>query len=160
MSYLKRGSNKHMAVLTITHDRYFLDALCSDIYELDRGNLFKYVVWRIPRTLYPSSIDTHPMIVVARRFSDCNYSRYVEQREKRLAAEEAKLENAKVGRLLHDMSNTVAFVTADLRSNVSGGACERERLCEPPTERPTSQEPRACGQGQFRTPVVLVCLTF
>lgn len=32
----------HKTVLLVTHDRYFLDAVCNEILELDRGELFSY----------------------------------------------------------------------------------------------------------------------
>ena len=37
--YLRPGGmreNKDMAVLLVTHDRYFLDKVCNEILELDR----------------------------------------------------------------------------------------------------------------------------
>lgn len=37
--YLSRSS---MAVLMVTHDRYFLDRVCSDILEIDREQMFAY----------------------------------------------------------------------------------------------------------------------
>lgn len=36
---LRRSS---MALLMVTHDRYFLDRVCTDILEIDRQSLFKY----------------------------------------------------------------------------------------------------------------------
>ncbi len=36
---LRRSS---MALLMVTHDRYFLDRVCTDILEIDRKSLFKY----------------------------------------------------------------------------------------------------------------------
>lgn len=36
---LRRSS---MALLMVTHDRYFLDRVCTDILEIDRRSLFKY----------------------------------------------------------------------------------------------------------------------
>jgi ATP-binding cassette subfamily F protein uup len=37
--FLRRSS---MALLMVTHDRYFLDRVCTDIFEIDRKTLFKY----------------------------------------------------------------------------------------------------------------------
>lgn len=37
--YLRRSS---MTVLMVTHDRYFLDRVCSDIFEIDREQLYTY----------------------------------------------------------------------------------------------------------------------
>lgn len=37
--YLNR---EKLSLLVVTHDRYFLDKVCNDIVELDRGNLFRY----------------------------------------------------------------------------------------------------------------------
>ena len=37
--YLQRSS---VTLLMVTHDRYFLDNVCSDILELDNGNLYTY----------------------------------------------------------------------------------------------------------------------
>jgi len=31
-----------LTILMVTHDRYFLDRICTDIFELDRGNLHTY----------------------------------------------------------------------------------------------------------------------
>lgn len=49
--------NTSRAVFMVTHDRYFLDSVCSDIYELERGRL----------TLYHG-----------------NYSEYLEKKEKEI----------------------------------------------------------------------------
>ncbi len=38
-NYLKKSS---MTLLLVTHDRYFLERVCTDIYELDRGKLYMY----------------------------------------------------------------------------------------------------------------------
>jgi ATP-binding cassette subfamily F protein uup len=35
-------SNANMTFLLVTHDRFFLDNICSDILELDGGKLYKY----------------------------------------------------------------------------------------------------------------------
>ena len=37
--YLERSQ---MALLMVTHDRYFLECVCNTILELDQGNLYKY----------------------------------------------------------------------------------------------------------------------
>jgi ATP-binding cassette subfamily F protein uup len=38
-NYLTRGT---LSLLMVTHDRYFLDNVCSEIIELDRNTLFHY----------------------------------------------------------------------------------------------------------------------
>jgi ATP-binding cassette subfamily F protein uup len=38
-NYLSRS---HITLFMITHDRYFLDRICTDIRELDRGKLHQY----------------------------------------------------------------------------------------------------------------------
>lgn len=53
-------------VLFVTHDRMFLRHVATSIWELDRGNLFRY---------------------------DCDYETYLERREQRLHAEEKELEH-------------------------------------------------------------------
>jgi ATP-binding cassette subfamily F protein uup len=42
--YLQPGAreNKDLAVLLVTHDRHFLEKVCSDMVELDRGGLYRY----------------------------------------------------------------------------------------------------------------------
>ena len=35
-------SKSKITLLTVTHDRYFLDAVCNHILELEHGNLYKY----------------------------------------------------------------------------------------------------------------------
>ncbi len=57
-----------MAVLLVTHDRFFLDRVCNEIIELDRGNMHRYT---------------------------CNYRMYLEQKAARLAAEDAETERAR-----------------------------------------------------------------
>jgi len=37
--YLKR---KRVAIIMVTHDRYFLDRVCNRIVEIDKGNLYSY----------------------------------------------------------------------------------------------------------------------
>lgn len=60
--FLKRSS---MALLMVTHDRYFLDRVCTDIIEIDQQKLFQY---------------------------SGNYSYYLEKREERLDAFSAETE--------------------------------------------------------------------
>ncbi|MEA4974116.1 MAG: ABC-F family ATP-binding cassette domain-containing protein [Paludibacter sp.] len=62
--FLKRSS---MALLMVTHDRYFLDRVCTDILELDQQLLFQY---------------------------SGNYSYYLEKRQDRLEAFNAETERA------------------------------------------------------------------
>ena len=62
--FLKRSS---MALLMVTHDRYFLDRVCTDILELDQQQLFQY---------------------------SGNYSYYLEKRQDRLEAFNAETERA------------------------------------------------------------------
>lgn len=58
--FLKRSG---MALLMVTHDRYFLDRVCTDIIEIDHHALFKY---------------------------SGNYSYYLEKRQERIEAFEAE----------------------------------------------------------------------
>lgn len=37
--FLKRSS---LTLLVVTHDRYFINNVCTDVYEIDRGKVFKY----------------------------------------------------------------------------------------------------------------------
>ncbi|MDO4571645.1 MAG: ATP-binding cassette domain-containing protein [Planctomycetia bacterium] len=53
-------------ILFVTHDRAFLRAIATSIWELDRGRLYRY---------------------------DCSYDQYLERREERLHAEEKELEH-------------------------------------------------------------------
>lgn len=53
-SYLKRFSK---AIFMVTHDRYFLERVCTKMIEIDRGTLYSY---------------------------DANYSRYLEMKEERM----------------------------------------------------------------------------
>lgn len=62
--FLKRSS---MALLMVTHDRYFLDRVCTDILELDQQQLFQY---------------------------SGNYSYYLGKRQDRLEAFNAETERA------------------------------------------------------------------
>ncbi len=56
------------ALLMVTHDRYFLEAICDTIYELDAGELYKY---------------------------EGNYSYYLEKKEERIQSQRANIEKAK-----------------------------------------------------------------
>ncbi len=62
--FLRRSS---MALLMVTHDRYFLDRVCSDILEIDHQALFQY---------------------------SGNYSYYLEKRQERMEAFNAETERA------------------------------------------------------------------
>src|SRR5690606_5115291 len=35
-------STQNTTLLLVTHDRYFLDKVCNEIIELDRGEVFRY----------------------------------------------------------------------------------------------------------------------
>ena len=35
-------SQSHLTLLMVTHDRYFLDGICTDIIELERGKMYHY----------------------------------------------------------------------------------------------------------------------
>jgi ATP-binding cassette subfamily F protein uup len=35
-------SGSNMTLLMVTHDRYFLDNVCSDVYELDNQKIYQY----------------------------------------------------------------------------------------------------------------------
>lgn len=63
-----KGKDKDMAMLLVTHDRYFLERVCSEIVELDRGSVYRY----------PG-----------------NYGRYLELKAERLNAEDAESQRAK-----------------------------------------------------------------
>ena len=63
--FLKRSS---MALLMVTHDRYFLDRVCTDIMEVDNQTLFSY---------------------------SGNYSYYLEKRQERIDNFNAELESTK-----------------------------------------------------------------
>lgn len=63
--FLKRSS---MALLMVTHDRYFLDLVCTDILELDNKKLYTYTG---------------------------NYSYFLEKRQERIDNFNAELESAK-----------------------------------------------------------------
>jgi ATP-binding cassette subfamily F protein uup len=62
--FLKRSS---MALLMVTHDRYFLDRVCTNIYEIDHQALFQY---------------------------NGNYSYYLEKRQERIESFNAESERA------------------------------------------------------------------
>lgn len=63
-----RNNNPKLTILMVTHDRAFLEQVCDQIVELDRGSLYEH----------PGS-----------------YSSYLEGKEERLAAEDAAIANAK-----------------------------------------------------------------
>lgn len=60
-SYLQRS---RMSLLMVTHDRYFLDKVCSKIVEIDSRQVYAY---------------------------NGNYDYYLEKREERLSAQSAEL---------------------------------------------------------------------
>lgn len=62
--YLKRSS---LALLMVTHDRYFLDRVCSEIMELDNRSVYSY---------------------------KGNYSYYLEKRQERMEAKSVEIERA------------------------------------------------------------------
>eukprot|EP01038_Epipyxis_sp_PR26KG_P007928 gene7928-10761_t len=67
--YLKPGGkDRDMAMLLVTHDRYFLERVCSEIVELDKAAVYRY----------PG-----------------NYGRYLELKEARIAAEDAEAMRAR-----------------------------------------------------------------
>ena len=59
---------KALTILMVTHDRYFLDSVCTDIFELDEHNLYTY---------------------------HGNYAYYLEKRAERLEAQQAEVEKAR-----------------------------------------------------------------
>ncbi|PKP16010.1 MAG: ABC transporter, partial [Bacteroidetes bacterium HGW-Bacteroidetes-22] len=63
-SYLSR---EKMTLLVVTHDRYFLDAVCNDLIELDGGKIYRY---------------------------KGGYSEFLSRREERMAADAAWREKA------------------------------------------------------------------
>lgn len=64
-TYLSRS---RMTILMVTHDRYFLDKICSKILELDQKNIFAY---------------------------EGNYNYYLEKRAERIDAQNAAVEKAR-----------------------------------------------------------------
>ena len=69
--YLKNRTirgEKALTILMVTHDRYFLDSVCTDIFELDEHNLYTY---------------------------HGNYAYYIEKRAERLEAQQAEVEKAR-----------------------------------------------------------------
>lgn len=63
--YLER---EKMTLFMVTHDRYFLECVCNEIWELDEGQLFTY---------------------------KGNYSYFLEKKEERLQQQDANIEKAK-----------------------------------------------------------------
>ena len=59
---------KAITILMVTHDRYFLDSVCTDIFELDEHNLYTY---------------------------HGNYAYYIEKRAERLEAQQAEVDKAR-----------------------------------------------------------------
>ena len=59
---------KALTILMVTHDRYFLDSVCTDIFELDEHNLYTY---------------------------HGNYAYYIEKRAERLEAQQVEVEKAR-----------------------------------------------------------------
>lgn len=57
-----------LTILMVTHDRYFLDSVCTDIFELDEHNLYSY---------------------------HGNYAYYIEKRAERIEAQQAEVEKAR-----------------------------------------------------------------
>ena len=57
-----------LTILMVTHDRYFLDSVCTDIFELDEHSLYTY---------------------------HGNYAYYMEKRAERLEAQQAEVEKAR-----------------------------------------------------------------
>lgn len=57
-----------LTILMVTHDRYFLDSVCTDIFELDVHNLYAY---------------------------HGNYAYYIEKRAERIEAQNAEVEKAR-----------------------------------------------------------------
>ena len=69
--YLKNRTvrgEKALTILMVTHDRYFLDNVCTDIFELDEHNLYTY---------------------------HGNYAYYVEKRAERIETQNAEVEKAR-----------------------------------------------------------------
>eukprot|EP01041_Mallomonas_annulata_P006571 gene6571-13295_t len=66
--YLRPGKDKDMTMLLVTHDRYFLEKVCSEVLELDRAAIYRY----------PG-----------------NYAKYLELKEARLQAEDAETDRAR-----------------------------------------------------------------
>ena len=59
---------KPLTILMVTHDRYFLDSVCTDIFELDEHTLYAY---------------------------HGNYTYYIEKRAERIEAQNAEIEKAR-----------------------------------------------------------------
>ncbi len=57
-----------LTILMVTHDRYFLDSVCTDIFELDEHSLYSY---------------------------HGNYTYYIEKRAERIEAQQAEVEKAR-----------------------------------------------------------------
>ena len=64
----KARGESPLTILMVTHDRYFLDNVCTDIFELDEHNLYTY---------------------------HGNYAYYMEKREERIHAQNVEVERAR-----------------------------------------------------------------
>ena len=64
----KARGESPLTILMVTHDRYFLDNVCTDIFELDEHNLYTY---------------------------HGNYAYYVEKRNERIEVQNAEVEKAR-----------------------------------------------------------------
>ena len=64
----KARGESPLTILMVTHDRYFLDSVCTDIFELDEHNLYTY---------------------------HGNYAYYMEKREERIHAQNVEVERAR-----------------------------------------------------------------
>ena len=64
----KARGESPLTILMVTHDRYFLDNVCTDIFELDEHNLYAY---------------------------HGNYAYYVEKRNERIETQNAEVEKAR-----------------------------------------------------------------
>ena len=60
--------DKPLTILMVTHDRYFLDSICTDIFELDEYSLYTY---------------------------HGNYTYYIEKRAERIEAQNAEIDKAR-----------------------------------------------------------------
>ena len=72
-------SKQKLALLTVTHDRYFLDNVCQDIIELDNSQLYHY------RPSRPNASEPR----------DSAYDYYVQKKAERQYNERAEVEKAK-----------------------------------------------------------------
>jgi ATP-binding cassette subfamily F protein uup len=61
-------NQENVTLLMVTHDRYFLDAVCEEIWELERSNMYVYVG---------------------------DYENYLEKKAARLESEQASIDKAR-----------------------------------------------------------------